>query len=210
MVYHPRYVLFFLFLATVNGVLGGYESISDIDLKSSFDFLSSYFPSESFSRSCDCGAGIGRVSKGLLVKLFDKVDLVESNPQFLNEAKSNYLRQVSDKIGLFIQTGLEDFYPASDSYDLIWCQWVLGQIKDLDLIEFLKRCKSSLVRGGMIGIKENVSRVGSEFDSIDSSLTRSDCLLKDIFEKSGLELVKEETQSGFPQELYSVRMYLLK
>lgn len=73
------------------------------------------------------------------------------------------------------------------------------------------RCKKALVQGGMIGIKENIIRVGkSEFDSVDSSVTRSDSVLKEIFENAGLELVKEETQIGFPQELYPVKMYLLK
>jgi protein N-terminal methyltransferase len=201
---------YILTLATVDGVLGGYESISDLDLKSSLDFLSAFYPS-TVGTSCDCGAGIGRVAKGLLVKLFDKVDLVESNPAFLKQAQSQYLQDVKDKIGLYIQVGLEDFAPASDRYNLIWCQWVLGHLKDQDLIKFLERCKKSLIDGGMIGIKENVIRVGSsEFDSVDSSVTRSDSLLKEIFKSSGLELVKEETQPGFPRELYPVKMYLLK
>lgn len=190
--------------------MGGFESISDLDLKSSLDFLSAFYPSNTFSRSCDCGAGIGRVTKGLLVKLFDQVDLVESNPKFLQEAQSQYLKDVSDKIGLYIQVGLEDFNPTANRYNLIWCQWVLGHLKDSDLILFLKRCKASLMEGGMIGIKENVTKVGTEFDSQDSSVTRSDSLLKDIFKSAGLELVTEQKQVGFPKKLYEVRMYLLK
>jgi protein N-terminal methyltransferase len=139
------------------------------------------------------------------------VDLVESNPNFLKEAQSHYLEDVKDKIGLYIQSGLEDFSPAPDRYNLIWCQWVLGHLKDADLIKFLKRCHRSLMAGGMIGIKENVIRVGqSEFDSVDSSVTRSDSFLKEIFNSAGLELIKEETQPGFPPELYPVKMYLLK
>lgn len=35
----------------------------------------------------DCGAGIGRVTKNLLLPLFDTVDLVEQNPDFLERAK---------------------------------------------------------------------------------------------------------------------------
>ena len=166
--------------------------------------------SKASSVSCDCGAGIGRVTKGLLVKLFDKVDLVESNPKFIQEAKSNYLSDLSDNIELYIQVGLEDFNPLPSRYNLIWCQWVLGHLKDSDLILFLKRCKNRLIQGGMIGIKENVTRVGTEVDPIDSSVTRSDIILKEIFIKAGLEIVKEQVQVGFPKELYSVKMYLLK
>lgn len=194
----------------MDGVLGGYESISDIDLKSSLDFLSPFYSSTAFSRSCDCGAGIGRVTKGLLVKLFDQVDLVESNPKFLKQAQSQYLNDVSDKIGLYIQVGLEDFNPTANRYNLIWCQWVLGHLKDTDLVNFLKRCKMSLIKGGMIGIKENVTKNGTEFDSVDSSVTRSDSILREIFKTAGMQLVAEEIQDSFPKELYQVRMYLLK
>ena len=35
----------------------------------------------------DCGAGIGRVSREVLLKVFDKVDLVEVNPLFVEQAK---------------------------------------------------------------------------------------------------------------------------
>ena len=34
----------------------------------------------------DCGAGIGRVSKELLLPIFTKVDLVEQNKTFLDNA----------------------------------------------------------------------------------------------------------------------------
>ena len=43
----------------------------------------------------DCGAGIGRVAKHLLLPVFDNVDLVEQNPEFLTQAKT-YL--VNNKI----------------------------------------------------------------------------------------------------------------
>ena len=40
----------------------------------------------------DCGAGIGRVSKRLLLPLFERVDLVEQNPEFLERAKTYIVR----------------------------------------------------------------------------------------------------------------------
>ena len=43
-----------------------------------------------FPTSLDCGAGIGRVAKCLLLPLFEKVDLVEQNREFL-EAADRYL-----------------------------------------------------------------------------------------------------------------------
>ena len=38
-------------------------------------------------RALDCGAGIGRVSKRVLLPLFSEVDLVEQNQAFLEKAK---------------------------------------------------------------------------------------------------------------------------
>ena len=35
----------------------------------------------------DCGAGIGRVTKNLLLPLFETVDIVEQNPDFVEKAK---------------------------------------------------------------------------------------------------------------------------
>ena len=40
----------------------------------------------------DCGAGIGRVSKRLLLPLFESVDLVEQNPEFLERARTYIVR----------------------------------------------------------------------------------------------------------------------
>ena len=40
------------------------------------------------NRALDCGAGIGRISKRLLIPLFAQVDLVEQNPTFLEQAKT--------------------------------------------------------------------------------------------------------------------------
>ena len=43
----------------------------------------------------DCGAGIGRVTKNLLLPLFDTVDMVEQNPDFLEKAKDYLVSLVS-------------------------------------------------------------------------------------------------------------------
>lgn len=42
-------------------------------------------PSKAFA--LDCGAGIGRITKNLLMKFFKHIDLVEQNPKFLEVAK---------------------------------------------------------------------------------------------------------------------------
>ena len=39
-----------------------------------------------FLRELDCGAGIGRVTRKLLLKFFKQVDIVEQNPEFVQRA----------------------------------------------------------------------------------------------------------------------------
>jgi len=72
--------------ASVDGVLGGFGHVSPVDMSGSKSFLSK-LPGVRFDRTIDCGAGIGRISKGLLCPLFKVVDLVEQNPVYVAKAR---------------------------------------------------------------------------------------------------------------------------
>eukprot|EP00126_Sphaerothecum_destruens_P010684 Sdes_comp20791_c0_seq4m17004 len=158
---------------TVEGMLGGYSHISGTDTVGSTKFLSEFLkgsqPRMKSRRALDCGAGIGRVTKRLLLPLFDEVDLVEQNSTFLERAK-DYV--CSDRAKNFYCSGLQDFTPEKGRYDLIWCQWVLGHLTDEDMIEFFQRCKSGLSSGGFICVKENLTKEGFLVDKDDNSVTR--------------------------------------
>ena len=159
-------------------------------------------------RLCDCGAGIGRISKGLLMD-FGQVDLVEPISKFLDQARSD---PELTRVGEFIEKGLEEFEPEVGRYDVIWCQWVLSHLTDDDLTLFISRCLESLESGnGVLVIKENVSR-GEDYvlDEQDSSVTRSLKVWERIFEQAGAKIVKERWQRGFPKNLFPVRMWCLK
>lgn len=52
----------------------------------------------------DCGAGIGRITKNLLINYFKHVDLIEQNPKFLEVAKIS-LKNDSSKIGQYYPIG---------------------------------------------------------------------------------------------------------
>lgn len=56
------------------------------DSNSFLDALSLQRPELRFDRVADCGAGIGRVSKFLLLPRFKQVDLVEQSPRLLAAA----------------------------------------------------------------------------------------------------------------------------
>lgn len=82
---------------TDDGVLGGYGRITPEDVKGSNSFLDQLAlirPSLCFDRAADCGAGIGRVTKHLLLHRFKYVDIIEQSPRLLAAAPS-YIGEMS-------------------------------------------------------------------------------------------------------------------
>lgn len=200
------------------GMLGGYEVLSDADVADSRKFLESsvvaadlHFMADGSRIACDCGAGIGRVSREFLRLYFTEIDLVEQTSKFLDRARQD-LANVDGIHFNYYPVGLQSFQPQNLRYNVVWCQWVLSHLSDPDLVAFLERCTKALSpNNGMICVKENVCPPSRLFamDTEDSSKTRSDALFKQIFQKAGLQVVAEATQSNFPTELYAVKMYAL-
>ncbi|GAW10112.1 methyltransferase domain-containing protein [Lentinula edodes] len=109
-------------------------------------------------------------------------------------------------------------------FDVVWCQWCLGHLNDIDLVAFLRRSYVALRDHGVDGhngkslivVKENACSDAEDggpktvFDEQDSSFTRSDMAWKAAFREAGLRLVKEQVQEGLPDGLYVVKMYALK
>jgi len=200
--------------ANDQGMLGGYQSISPIDIHSSKNFLLPFLKSSGgrvgTGRVLDCGAGIGRISKHLFLPLFDKVDMVELNGDFIEQAKKEFAAlPEGSKLDRCFVSGLQDFTPNPAEYDVIWSQWVLGHLTDDHLIDFFRRCKEGLAPHGLMVVKENVSK-SLEFDDLDSSYTRPLSLLKDLIHRSGFRIIKEEKQKKFPKDLFEVRMLALQ
>lgn len=161
-------------------------------------------------RALDCGAGIGRITKRLLLPNFSHVDMVELNQDFLDEAR-HYLADNASRVERYICSGLQNFTPDERRYDVIWCQWVLGHLTDEDLIGFFRRCQHGLSEQGVIIVKENTTAVGTtDFDTTDSSIIRSKNAMEEIFKKAGLRILKEEKQKRFPKEIYDVYMFGLQ
>lgn len=196
---------------TIDGMLGGFGKISHLDIDGSGKFLKGLLKTNSTGtgRALDCGAGIGRITKHLLSRHFQTVDLVEQDRHFLDKA-ATYLKD-NKNVGELFCMGLQDFVPQPRTYDVVWCQWVLGHLKDQHLIDFFVRCQESLKPGGLIVVKENVTSSGEvETDEDDSSVTRPPENLRTIFVHANLELYKELKQNKFPKELYDVHMFALK
>lgn len=123
--------------ATVNGMLGGYPQVSQIDLRGSSKFLAKVrrlLPSSSstaasdaschsslprLARGVDCGAGIGRVTNGFLRNVCDVVDVVEPVDAFAAVVRKSKTgdgsRSTSGRIGDIYVVGLEDWDPSAVS-----------------------------------------------------------------------------------------------
>ncbi|EAA31785.1 DUF858-domain-containing protein [Neurospora crassa] len=221
--------------ADENGMLGGiptfagFANTSKIDLQGSRNFLAKFgIGSKPGLRRCkrilEGGAGVGRITEGLLTDLLvvdeneggkgpGKVDVVEPIAKFTAKL------QGKKGVGKVYVMGLEEWVPevgeGENKYDLVWTQWCVGHLTDEQLVAYLQRCKSALAEDGLIVIKENTTVLGNdEFDKEDSSVTRGEATFQKVFQKAGLKVVKAEFQKGFPQtrtmKLLPVRMYALK
>lgn len=80
-----------------------------------------------------------------------------------------------------------------------------------DAVAFFDRCKTGLKPGGFVVVKENICK-HTEFvvDKEDSSLTRSNKYMLQLFAKSNMTVMYNVLQRNFPKELFPVRMYAIK
>lgn len=213
--------------ATIDGMLGGWSVLSEPDLAASKQFLQDVIrlrpllnkriQSNYETRACECGAGIGRLTKGLLLSAgFKTCDLVETSPRLL-KAAPEYLGDDASKC-IFHCTGLQDFDMPKDTYDVIWIQWVIAYITDWDLVNFLYRMKKALREGGIIVIKDNTcSDLAFLSDTSDTDITRGYRYLRAVIQESGLTVLKDENgqelvkwQEDFPDDIWPTPMIALE
>ncbi|KER19370.1 hypothetical protein T265_11837 [Opisthorchis viverrini] len=204
---------------TIDGMLGGYSSLNVPDIEDSHAFLDDYGPNTT-AYALDCGSGIGRVTKQLLLPRFNSVDMAELTQAFLDQSETYIGAEDFTRVGERFCTGLQDFIPPRGRYDLVWIQWVLGHLSDVALVGFLQRCAQALSGNGIIVVKENVTSTDptnpdseeseANFDDIDSSFTRSRTAFLAIFEKADLIVIGERLQTNFPKSIYPVRMFALR
>lgn len=101
--------------ATVDGVLGGYETIHHTDSDTSNMMIEEQKERISgFDEVLDCGAGIGRISKATLKPYFDKVDLLEPAAVQLEQAKTYFPEGRN-----FYCAGMQEF-EYETKYDAVW------------------------------------------------------------------------------------------
>lgn len=219
-----------------DGVLGGYGSVHASDISDSRAFLRScgmWPPRDAGrTRALDVGAGIGRITDGLLLDLCDQVDLVDGCADFVAQARATLQATPSvdgrGQLGVCMVADLQDFQPAANArYDLIWIQWVVGHLTDDDLCKLLRRCVRSLTSEGLIVLKDNVldEAQGAAWgqhraksadtdrmvvDSLDNSVIRTRPHLMRLVAAAGLQLVASAEAELDCDELQAVTNLALR
>eukprot|EP00873_Tetraselmis_striata_P039931 jgi/Tetstr1/460195/TSEL_005510.t1 len=207
---------------TYDGVLGGYGHVSPVEVRDSAAFLKKVFPGplkeakegKRQLRCVDCGAGVGRVSAELLLHHFHEVDLLEPVDKLLKKAEATLSKggkwPASHRAVKYLCQGLQEFHPEPERYDVVWIQWALLYLTDEDCKTLFDRCRAGLKADGIVVVKENICKEGFIVDKSDSSLTRSDAYMLDLFARCGVKVLANERQKNFPRELFDVRMYALQ
>ncbi|VDK42102.1 unnamed protein product [Taenia asiatica] len=209
--------------ATVNGMLGGLSQVHRPDIAGSKSILARFGPSLR-EYALDCGAGIGRVTKHLLLPHFTTVDMVEMTEKFLDASTAYIGPPDADRVGNRFCCTLQDFTPQKGHYDIIWVQWVIGHLTLPATVEFLHRCAAGLrpcncaaastataaVRRSVIVLKDNVySGAKSDFDEVDSSFMRTHDELLEVFRKAKLRVLLDERQTNMPSYICPVYAFVL-
>jgi protein N-terminal methyltransferase len=221
--------------ATIDGMLGGFATLSSRDLEASRLFLKEIVEEQPLlkkifhnreqvdekdvCRSCECGAGIGRVTKGLFLPFgFQSCHLVETSSRLLEAAPSYIGEPDATEKCRYIHDGLQDFSPEPNTYDIIWVQWVIGYLTDWHAVEFFIRMGKALKPDGVIVLKDNTcTNEAFLADKGDSDVTRSYGYLMALVQESGLTVVKDgngddliKWQDDFPDEIFPVPMIALE
>ena len=104
----------------------------------------------------DVGAGVGRVSKGVLLRRCERVALLEPCERWLKQAR-RYLGNKRAQRCTFLCTALQDFAaaPPAATYDVVWVQWTLQYLVDAHVVAALRGLAASLTAYGVLVLKEN-------------------------------------------------------
>lgn len=193
---------------SVKGVLGGNDEVHSADVKTSCELLEGLIKTHKIEpfRVLDCGAGIGRVTSSVLINYFQECDIMEQNDKFIQTCKINF--SIEPKVKEIYQSSLQNF-EFSKQYNVIWIQWCVENLDDDDLLNFLIKCKNSLTSDGLIIVKENIVSKGAQFIQEDYSRVRSDVMFKQIFEKSGLKIIKHFHHPNWPKGYLKVSIFVL-
>ena len=175
-------------------------------------------PSIKFARAIDAGAGVGRVTKHILLKRYDTVQLIEADSGWSKRSKS-YLGRKRAARCTFTCSRIEELHPDSDDsrrIDLVWLQWTLQYLTDADAVETLQNLAARLIlRTGILIVKENRPFGAARQDRFQMDtpgvsgrydITRSDDHHRLLFQRAGLTV--NQTEEGVETNTYALSLNL--
>lgn len=213
---------------TNDGVLGGYGRVHDSDVEDSLRFVRPFLPPSDDGgrprklRALDVGAGIGRVTGGLLLHICDTVDLLEGASKFVAQARLD-LKWAGERVERYICEGMERFVPEPGRYDLVWIQWCIGSLTDEDFVTFFARLKQGVAPGGLVVLKDNILDPDATSQELDPTgkflVDEDDCsvirsrahMLHLLTDKCGMEVLGTPHEANLDcDELFPVLCVALR
>jgi len=157
-------------------------------------------PELRLSAVLDAGAGVGRVTKHVLLKRSGRVTLLEACPEWSRQSR-RYLGKKRAASCEFLTGRIEEYVPRRGAFDLVWIQWVLQYLVDSDAVRALRQLASGLSAAGVLVLKENRPYLpGADperfqmdtpaGDNVRYDVTRSDAHHRALFKLAGLEAVE--------------------
>ena len=64
------------------------------------------------------------MTKGVLLPVFEKMEMADMMEHFLLHAHEEYLGEDADRIETYYCFNLQEFTPPKKKYDVVWMQWV--------------------------------------------------------------------------------------
>jgi AdoMet dependent proline di-methyltransferase len=149
---------FLLLRSSSSSAAGGSNAVH----RTGHTILSNSSSSSSLSRAVDVGAGVGRITKHILLKRYNNVYLVEGDSGWSKRSRV-YLGKKRAGRCTFDCLRLENLrsrdilaWTGEAGADLIWLQWTLQYLTDTDAVAALKNLAAGLVvRTGILILKEN-------------------------------------------------------
>jgi protein N-terminal methyltransferase len=167
-----------------------------------------------FSRAIDAGAGVGRVTKHILLKRYDTVNLVEADAGWSKRSKT-YLGRKRAARCTFTCSRIEELVHDNDEssrIDLVWLQWTLQYLTDSDAVRTLQNLATSLIlTTGILIVKENRPYGTARPDRFQMDtpggsgrydITRSDDHHRLLFQRAGLTV--NHVEEGVETNTYAL------
>ena len=148
------------------------------------------------------------MTERVLSKIFERVDLVELSSKQIAFARQRL--SGNKRIGNFYNVDISDF-DFEETYDVIWVQWVISFVTDLELEKFLSKAQLHLSPQGVVVIKDVIEPHANFSTKIESKMyIRSLRLWKKQAKKAGYSVVFEDSPKGLSTEFEEIATIVLR